>query len=421
MPETTRPMPGSAEEPSQRMSRRRFLALAGGAGVAAALGAAVGPRIWEAATAGAAASHNPDATLVLVTLFGGNDGLNTVIPYKDPLYASARGSMAIDASKVLALSDGFGLHPSLPGMKKLWDAGKLAIVHGVGFADPNYSHFESMDIWQSAVTDGSTSTGWVGRWLDATRSSPLTALGVGPTLPKALAGERVQGVAVPAGRLNLPGPQAEQAAFATMSAASPGEAALLAEVAASGADLLDAKRRIGPLLDAPTASAGGTTSKPGAGALSTQLSLVANLILGGAPSQVYGVQLGNFDTHSGQEATQARLLAEVDTAIAGFANAVSSSPRGRQSVLVAFTEFGRRVASNSSAGTDHGWANVVFVAGQNVRGGFYGSPPSLSRLSEGNLVYTTDFRSVYATMMDRVLGVDPTPFLGGRFPTLSLV
>jgi uncharacterized protein (DUF1501 family) len=155
--------------------------------------------------------------------------------------------------------------------------------------------------------------------------------------------------------------------------------------------------------------------------LATQLSIVANLILAGAATEVYSVELGGFDTHAAQANTQSELLTQLDTGVSAFVDAVGATERGSETVVLVYTEFGRRVSANASAGTDHGWANVVLVAGHPVKGGFYGDPPSLTNLSEGNLVYTTDFRSVYATMFDQVLGVDPKGFLGGTFPTLPLV
>ena len=165
---------------------------------------------WEALLGGSAGAagamgSTTGRTLVLLTLYGGNDGLNTVIPYTDPNYRRYRPTLAIDESTIIPLGDGFGLHPSLSGLKELWDAKQLAIVQGVGFANPNYSHFESMDIWQSGVPDTPVSTGWLGRWLDATKASPLRAVGIGPTLPTALVGEKVQGAAIPAGPLVTPG------------------------------------------------------------------------------------------------------------------------------------------------------------------------------------------------------------------------
>ena len=147
--------------------------------------------------------------------------------------------------------------------------------------------------------------------------------------------------------------------------------------------------------------------------------MVANLILAGSPTQVYSVEIGGFDTHADQTPTQQTLLSELDTGVTAFVDALSGPTVGDGTVVVVYTEFGRRVTGNASGGSDHGWANVVFVAGHSVKGGWYGEPPSLSTLSDGNLVYTTDFRSVYATLLAQVLGVDPASFLPGRFPMLS--
>ena len=210
-------VPAPSEPERRRMHRRAFLGLAGGVGALGVLGGVLGPRAWDtlfgdSGEAGAMGEAG-GANLVVLTLYGGNDGLNTVIPYGDPAYAPARGPLAVAPSSVLPLKDGFGLHAQMPGFKKLWDSKELAIVHGVGFADPNFSHFESMDIWQAGSTDAATSTGWVGRWLDGTRSSPLRAIAVGPTLPPALSGARVQGAAIPVGPLELPGSPARAAAL----------------------------------------------------------------------------------------------------------------------------------------------------------------------------------------------------------------
>ncbi len=430
------------------LGRRRFLALAGATGAIGFLGAALGPRAWDSLfgdSASGGARGSPDGPkLVLVTLYGGNDGLNTVVPYQSSAYAAARGVLAVDPSSVLPIGEGFGLHAGMPGFKHLWDAGRLAVVHGVGFADPNYSHFESMDIWQSGVPGTPVSTGWIGRWLDATASSPLRAIGIGPTLPTALSGERIQGAAVPAGPITLPGDPAERARYAALADPSPRQASLEAQSAASGAVLLEIDDRIGPILDrtgksdplhlsgagapasASTAAGSLAISNGGGGqaadnVLATQLSVVANLILAGATAEVYSVDLGGFDTHSDQLDVQSALLTELDTAVTAFVDALAGNPRGEQTVVLVYTEFGRRLAANASAGTDHGWANVSFVAGPKVKGGFAGEPPSLTKLSEGNTVYTTDFRSVYATLLAGVLGVDPKGLLEGSFPTLPIV
>jgi len=204
------------------MTRRRFLSLAA-AGSAAGM---VGPALWSQLAAATPATGSRQSgsstgrTLVLVTLYGGNDGLNTVIPYTDPAYASARGLLAIDPSTVLHLDDGFGLHPGMPRLAALWKSGHLAIVHGVGFADPNYSHFESMDIWQTANPKDPSGTGWLGRWLDRTNSSPLRAVSIGPSVPTVLAGDTVQAAAIPPGPIQLPGDPTEVALYRSLVAGS---------------------------------------------------------------------------------------------------------------------------------------------------------------------------------------------------------
>jgi uncharacterized protein (DUF1501 family) len=430
-----------------QFDRRRFLALGAGFASTGVLVGIIGPSAWDQlfgqGTSGgvpvtaAGARSGTGRTLVLVTLYGGNDGLNTVIPYGDPAYAATRGSLAIEPSTILPLGDGFGLHPSLTHLKGLWDERHLAVVHGVGFGDPNYSHFESMDIWQSGVPGEPVSTGWLGRWLDGTHASPLQALAIGPNVPPALVGQRVQAVAVPTGPLRLPGTVGERALFAQLAHSDSSLPPLWQEAAQANAELLVVEERLGPLLD-HTASgsqpAGGSSAgalaianggggRSGGAVLEIQLSVVANLILAGASPEVYSVELGGFDTHADQAGTQSALLAQLDAALGSFVDAVGADHRGRGKdvVVVVYTEFGRRVPGNASAGTDHGWANVVFVTGPRVRGGFYGETPSLSALSEGNLVYTTDFRRVYATAFEEVLGVSAKPFLGSSFRTFDLV
>jgi len=431
-----------------RLDRRTFLALAAGAGTLGALGAVLGPPGWDALFGGdggaaGAMGHDGGARLVLVTLYGGNDGLNTVIPYQDPAYAAARGTLAVAPSAVLPLDEGFGLHPGMPGFKRLWDARQLAVVHGVGFADPDYSHFQSMDIWQSGVPDTPVTTGWLGRWLDATRSSPLRALALGPTVPQLLTGARVQGAAIPAGPLVLPGDAREQALYAAVARGGPGDPPWAAQSAASDRVLLELHERIGPALartetsdplhlsgadaaakkNAPgaLAIANGGGGQAGENVLAVQLSVVANLILAGAGAEVYSVEFGGFDTHADQEPVQSSLLSQLDTAVTAFVEALRGTRRGAKTVVVVYTEFGRRVAANASGGTDHGWANVAFVAGPAVKGGFHGAPPSLTSLSEGNTVYTTDFRSLYASVLAQVLGADPKPFLSGSFRQFTVL
>ena len=436
-------------KPSRTLSRRKFLALAGGFGALGPLGSMLSPRAWDSLVGGGTAhasgtgrriTSSTGRTLVILTLYGGNDGLNTVIPYQDRNYATYRGSLAVTDSAVLPVGDGYGLHPSLTGFKKLWDAGQLAIVQGVGFANPNYSHFESMDIWQSGVPDTPVGSGWLGRWLDSTKANPLRAISIGPTVPNALIGEKVQATAVPVGMFQLPSGPTGQALYTSMAHAATGGSHLLHEAANSNRNLVAVQRAIGSIVDRTASSnplhesadmlsgsesalaiangGGGLTT---GNVLATQLSIVANLILSGVTTDVYSVELGGFDTHAGQTDTQSNLLSEMDTAVSAFLDALAEDNRGKETVVMIYSEFGRRVWANASGGTDHGWANSLFVAGHPVRGGFFGDPPSLSKLSEGNLIYTTDFRSVYATLLDQVLGVDPRTLLRGSFSTVPFI
>ncbi|TNC19959.1 DUF1501 domain-containing protein [Amycolatopsis alkalitolerans] len=385
------------------LTRRRFLLFSG---VTAATALAAGATQVDWGDLFSAAQQNPldpkAGVLVVVTLYGGNDGLNTVIPASDPAYQKARPDLAYRPEEVLDLGDGLGLNPGLKGLKSLWDGRRLAIVRGVGYPVPDHSHFRSMAIWQTASPGTSVPTGWLGRWLDATGDDPLRAVSVEPVLPPLLAGERTAAASLPADGLRLPGGTLGQS-FTALGAAQQGEDELTARAARSVADLHRAAQAFGP----------GKAAK--AGGLTAQLDLVAGLIEAGVPTRVYSVSLGGFDTHADERATQQRLLTSLDGALAPFLQRLAKTDRGRQAVVLVYSEFGRRVAANASDGTDHGTAGPVFLAGNGVRGGFYGAQPSLTDLDHGDLKESTDFRAVYATVLERVLGTDPGRVLGG-FP-----
>jgi uncharacterized protein (DUF1501 family) len=431
-----------------RLNRRTFLTAAG-VGTA---GAVATLRPWEALLDAAARDPLAPGTgvLVLVTLYGGNDGLNTVIPYDDRRYQDARPELAYRAEQVLRIGDGLGLNPSLKQVKKLWDGGHLAVVQGVGYPDPSRSHFRSMDIWQTGSPERPSHSGWLGRWLDATGTDPLRAVGIGATLPILLAGEKTAGAAVPLGPLAVPaGPQGQ--AFRAVEDPFPGQPRLAARVAQSGEDLLAVAARLQPVLDqveegeqnGPVLEGSGgrggaeLAPMPGLatghgpqrakragrqGELADQLGIVARLVKAGVPARVYNVSLGGFDTHADEKGTQERLLAELDAGIGGFFDALGDDPRGNGVVLATFSEFGRRVAANGSQGTDHGTAAPMLVAGRPVRGGLHGEPPDLADLDDGDLKHTTDFRRVLATLLARVLDADPQTALGkDRFETLDFV
>ncbi|GAC1518219.1 MAG: DUF1501 domain-containing protein [Acidimicrobiales bacterium] len=414
------------------LSRRQFIAGATGIGMAGAATVAVAthplrhPAARALSKAQAAPVLKAGGTLVLVALYGGNDGENTVIPYSDPAYLAGRPDLGYRPDEVIALDHELGLHPNLPGLKSLWDAKQLAIVRGVGYPSPSHSHFRGMDIWQSAVPETDEVTGWVGRWLDtAGGKDPLLTLSLGPTLPKLVSGAKTAGSSVPTGAATLPGGGRLDAAFAAVESSRP--SGLAARIAQSGTDLLTVLHSVKDVLAVQPdtsleAAPPDKQAKPARNGLASQLDLVARLIKGGLPTRVYVVSMGGFDTHVTEKQNHANLMGELDAGISGFVKALAADPKGKDVVLMTFSEFGRRVAQNASGGTDHGTAAPLFVAGPTVKGGFYGDQPSLTALDQGDLRYTTDFRSVYATVADRVLGIDPKSVLAGKtFPTLAFV
>jgi uncharacterized protein (DUF1501 family) len=352
--------------------------------------------------------------LVVVTLYGGNDGLNTVVAAQDSAYQKARPELAYQPHEVLDLGDGLGLNPGMTGLKSLWDSHELAIVRGAGYPKPDHSHFRSMAIWQTASPDTSVPTGWLGRWLDAAGGDPLRAVSVEPVLPPLLAGERTAAASLPVGGLTLPG-GALGAAFSGLGAPQAGEEFWQAKVARSVTDLHDAVRVLGGATasNPPSSTPSAGQQKSSKSALAAQLDVVASLIEAGVPTRAYSVSLGGFDTHADERGTQQRLLTELDGALTPFVRRMGTTDRGKQAVVLVYSEFGRRVTANSGHGTDHGTAGPVFVLGRGVRGGFHGAQPSLTDLDNGDLKSSTDFRDVYATMLETVLGTDPGTVLGG--------
>jgi uncharacterized protein (DUF1501 family) len=403
------------------VTRRRFLAWSG---VTAAGALAVGATQVDWSDLLASAEQDPlpaDAgVLVVVTLYGGNDGLNTVIPASDNAYQDARDELAYEPDQVLDLGEGLGLSPGMTGMKALWDNRKLAVVRGVGYPKPDHSHFRSMAIWQTASPQAPKNTGWLGRWLDATGDDPMRALSVEPVLPPLLAGEKVAGASLPVSGLQIP-KGALGKAFLALGTPQAGEGADFARASKSIADLAEAARVL-----ADSRSRQEDTNQPedeernngasagGRGALGAQLDLVAGLIETGVPTRAYSVSLGGFDTHANEKATQEKLLSDLDKALIPFVDRMSRTDRGRNVVVLIYSEFGRRVRANASDGTDHGTAGPAFLLGQPVNGGFYGRQPSLTDLDDGDLKETTDFRDIYATLLDRVLGADPGAILDGH-------
>ncbi len=396
------------------LTRRRFLAFSGVAAGALAAGTACAsaPALLDAA----AARPRPlgAGVLVVVSLYGGNDGLGTVVPAADDAYQAARPELAYRPDEVLDLGEGLGLSPALAGCKSLWDARALAVVRGVGYPRPDHSHFRSMAIWQTASPDTPTGAGWLGRWLDATGDDPLRALSLDPVVPPFLVGERGTAATLPPGGLDAPPGQIADALTA-LGAPDPEDDPLRARVARSITDLGTVRARVGDVLD--------RRPDAGGGQLAGELALIGDLVEAGVPTRIYSTSLGGFDTHADERRTQEQLLGVLDAALTPFVRRMLATPAGRDVVVLVYSEFGRRVRANLGQGTDHGTAGPVFLLGHRVRGGFHGEEPSLVDLDDGDLRWHIDFRDVYAGLLESVLGADADPLLPAarhRVPGLFL-
>jgi uncharacterized protein (DUF1501 family) len=371
-----------------------------------------------ARTARAAEPDRDGRILVVVQLDGGNDGINTIVPFADDGYAKHRKALRLSRETLLKVNDKVGLHPSLTGAGKLLESGRLAVVQGVGYPNPNRSHFESMAIWHSARLDADErhGLGWLGRALDDRKQrepgTPDSVCVGGAQLPAALRGRKCV-----ASSLTRP----EDFVLAPEVKAKPG-----ADAAAQD-DLAAFVRRAS--LDAYTTAdrmAEIVRGKEGAGYPSTELAgglrLVARLIKGGAGTRVYYARQSGYDTHSAQLGTHANLLGELGGALRAFLDDLAAAKLAERVAVLAFSEFGRTVQENGSAGTDHGTAGPVLLAGPAVAAGLVGDTPSLLELDakHGDLKVGLDFRRVYATILEDWLGLPVRSALGGAFERLPL-
>jgi uncharacterized protein (DUF1501 family) len=396
------------------LSRRKFLQLTGATAIAAAAPSLTLEQIAEAAQLRPLPLGTP--IFVIVTLYGGNDGLNTVIPYKDPLYFQARPDISYSEANVLPIGEDLALNSSMTGIKSLWDQKKMAIIRGVSYPGPDRSHFSSMAIWQSGSPVSQVSSGWLGRWLDNQASDPMLAISLGSVLPPLLAGNRASGSALPLGGIVVPtGTLALECQ--KISASNRSDSKLLAVAATSMRNLFNLSDTITPILklpapqptDLPTANGG---NAGGNSDLQQQLDVVAKLIAAGSPTRVWSVSLGGFDTHANEKGAQSVLLGNVSASISRFMSQMRSTNRAHDVVVMTYSEFGRRVKGNASQGTDHGTSGPVFLFGDRIKGGFYGDQPSLSKLIDGDLAVTTDFRDIYATVLEGVLKAPAEQVLG---------
>ncbi|HXC19350.1 MAG TPA: DUF1501 domain-containing protein [Acidimicrobiales bacterium] len=391
-------------------NRRQFLQYTGAAGAATVAATLSMDEVAQAASATPLPVGTP--ILVIVTLYGGNDGLNTVVPYLDPAYFSNRPGMSFTAADVIPLSDGLSLNGTMTGFASLWAANKLAIVLGTSYPNPNLSHFSSMAIWQSASPVEEISSGWIGRYLDALPHDPFRAIGIDSTLTPLLAGVNRVGSMVPISGLQLPwGSLATQ--LELLAGTSRQDTKLVADAAGSIADLYALSATLSPVLK----TAPPTSASP----LAQQLDVVADMITANVPTRVYSVSLSGFDTHAAELSQQNALVGQVSDAITAFLTQIGTTPRADDVVVMVYSEFGRRVQANGGEGTDHGTSAPVFVAGNRVAGGFYGEQPSLTQLVQGDLAVVVDFRDVYASMLEDVLGVDAGKILNNWSTKLDLI
>lgn len=410
-------------------TRRRFLATSGVVGGFALAAGATAWGVDELLATGSGESDADASTLVLVTLYGGNDGLNTLVPAADSHYQDLRDDLAYGEDEVLALGEGLGLNPGMKGMKKLWDEKRLAVVRGVSYPRPDHSHFRSMAIWQTASPSGPLPSGWLGRWLDHTGGGdPLKGVSVGATLPPLMAGETTAGAAVRLGGRKLP--DAWQRTCTELSHVGDDAHPLLKRAGTSLADLTEVASAFNSEEEPDTQDPGEPrdeekgnegASAGGQGELGAQLDVVAKAIEAGVSTRAYSVSLGGFDTHANEKATQSRLLSGLDSDLSRFMERVRKTKAGRRVVVAVYSEFGRRPRANASQGTDHGTAGPLFVLGEPVKGGFYGDQPSLTDLTDDDLRTTTDFRDVYATLLRNVLDTDPAKILDGHDKTLAFL
>ncbi|SRR5579883_1798459 len=370
-----------------------------------------------AQTARAASPGNDSRVLVVIQLDGGNDGINTVVPFKDEGYAKFRKSLRLPTNDLIKINDRVGLHPALRATSRLLDSGRLAILQGVGYPNPNRSHFESMAIWHTArMKPDKGSPGWLGQALDGGQApvdgSPASALiGLGSP-PRALRGERSLSAAL-----------AHLDDLVLTGAIDPRKA-LLPTLPAGDVKafvtrgMLDAYTTADRLKDAAGVKDAGA-AYPGTG-LSNRLRLIARLLKAGFGTRVYYTVQGGYDTHYSQLPQHANLLEELGGALRAFLDDLKNAKLDDRVIVLVFSEFGRRVAENGSLGTDHGTAGPVLLAGPRVNPGLVGETPSLLDLQEGDLKLGLDFRQVYATVLEDWLGLPARAALGSDFPRLAL-
>ncbi|MBS1737499.1 MAG: DUF1501 domain-containing protein [Bacteroidetes bacterium] len=357
--------------------------------------------------------------MVVLQFSGGNDGLNTVIPVRNDIYYKSRPKLGIEKDKALSLTDEVGINPALPFLKELYDDGSLGIMNNVGYPNPDRSHFRSMDIWQSASdSDKYVSTGWIGRYLDAQCAGcdkPTQALEIDDVLSLALKGDNLKGLALkdPKKLFNT----SNEKYFRDINASHHDEEETveylyktLSETMSSADYIYEQSRRRPSSLTYPNTELG------------KNLKTISSLIMSDINTKIYYVSLGSFDTHVNQENQQKRLFTELNDAMSAFVKDLKANNRFQDVTVMTFSEFGRRVAQNASGGTDHGTANnMFFIGGGLKKKGLLNNMPDLNNLNQGDLQYTIDFKSVYATLLHNWLEADDEKIMGKKYALMDFI
>ncbi|MGE5701159.1 MAG: DUF1501 domain-containing protein [Clostridia bacterium] len=395
------------------ISRRDFIIRSGafllGLGLGDSLLAQlIQPDVVKAATRTAA---NP--VLVVVQLSGGNDGINTLIPFQSGIYYDKRPTIGIKQEDVLPLNQDVALHPSLVGIHELYTQGKVAVIQGVGYPDPDRSHFRSMDIWHTADPAVKEQHGWLGRYLELSNrsaSNPVRAIEIGPKLSLALSGNASVPCIQQLAGYRLTKDERLLKSFKQMYKMD--ENAALSTVKTRGNSLILSVERLQGIKED---SVGYPQTS-----FAQDLATAAAVIKGGLGTEILYTQLGSFDDHAAENNSHPALLQELDQAIRFFYQDLSQAGIADNVTMLLFSEFGRRLTENGSGGTDHGTAGPVLMIGNKVKGGLYGEYPSLSKLTDGDLNYTVDFRSIYASVIDGWMSGSHQDVLGKTYETLPV-
>ncbi|HEY8297220.1 MAG TPA: DUF1501 domain-containing protein [Candidatus Baltobacteraceae bacterium] len=363
-----------------------------------------------------------DRVLVIVNLQGGNDGLNCVVPHGDPAYYQLRQRIGIPQSQVLSIDSHVGLNPTMKSFKDMYDKGLVAIVQGVGYPNPDHSHFRSTEIWQTAAPERYEHTGWLGRYLDDANlpaNNLFNGIALSQVLPEVMVAAKTDVPAIAQLRgygLVSDRNTASRRTYSELVSddRQPFSSPYLAHVAEIEDHAQKGSQELPKLIGGYT-----TTASYPATPLGRSLALAAQIVGSKTGTRVLYLQHGSFDTHINQKATQDRLLGELSDAMKAFYDDLAAHGNDKRVLTMTFSEFGRRLGENASAGTDHGEASPLFLIGGGVKGGMYGSYPDLTNTSDGNLRFTTDFRQVYATVLERWLGRPSAPILQGHFPGIA--